>query len=377
SARFRFYPEGRGGAEGRSGEAGEDPSIDEAVPIRGDGTLAGRFTVSTNGAYTFSLVSESGFANGEPLRYRVDAVPDAAPIARIVEPAANEEVTARAQVAVKAAFSDDYGVASAKLAWEIAGEDGTQGKSGALPLTGFAAGARTATADGGIDVASLGATTGSVIRYFAEAVDVGGNPGRSEVYRLAIVSPEDLYRFAQDLLVQVREELKETERLQDRILSDTQELIRATARNPRLTEDDAGGLVRGRIDQRKVSDRLDRAALTLDRILDKLRSNRVGELDELAWIQGIAGEVRALGSDRSPEIDQRLAAIRDRIPSASVPPSELSAAAGLQMALRDDIHDIVERLEGWGDLATILRRIRDLISIEREVQEGTADLLRN
>jgi len=365
SARFLFFPEGRA-----------DASIDEPVAIGEGGTLAGRFTVATSGAYSFALVSESGFSHGEPVRYRVDAVPDAAPVARILQPGANEEVTARAQVAVEAAFSDDYGVVSARLSWEIIRDDGAQAKAGAIPLAGFESGARTAKAESAIDVGSLGAVAGSGLRYFAEAEDAGKNVGRSEVYRLTVVSPEDLYRLAQDLLVQVREELKETGRLQDRILSDGQELMRTTGRNPRLTEEDAGALVRARIDQRKVSDRLDRAGRTLERILDKLRSNRVGELDEIAWIQGIASEVRALGADRSPEIDRRLAAIRERIPSESVPPSELAGVSALQKALRDEIRDIVERLEGWGDLATILRRIRDLISIEREVQQGTLDLLR-
>jgi hypothetical protein len=100
--------------EGRpSGD--EELFIESEVTIEDGRTLRGSFVAEENGRWWISLDSEQGFANDNPIVWRIAVIPDRSPEVTIEEPGQNIEITPRALLDLSIRVRDDYGVNSGKL----------------------------------------------------------------------------------------------------------------------------------------------------------------------------------------------------------------------------------------------------------------------
>ena len=93
------------------------------VPLVADstGALRGAFRVSTSGFYRVDLVSPDGVNVAGGVQYAVDALPDRAPQVRIEQPGRDTKVTNVEELSIAVAASDDYGVESMELLYQVNG----------------------------------------------------------------------------------------------------------------------------------------------------------------------------------------------------------------------------------------------------------------
>lgn len=86
------------------------------VPLSvSDRRASGAFSVNFSGEYFLRIVDENGEENGDPIRYSVLALRDAAPSITLLQPTSDAELTESGLLPIKAAITDDYGFSSLKL----------------------------------------------------------------------------------------------------------------------------------------------------------------------------------------------------------------------------------------------------------------------
>lgn len=366
-ASFLFFP-----------SRSEDPEIDEGLEVAGDGPLEGSFRVERSGSYIFRLVAVGGFVDPRPVRYSVHAIPDSRPIVRITEPGRNDEATPDATVPIKVNLEDDYGVRDALFRYSVSGgaaPEAVPASPQTMPLL-VDPGSRKAEASFDLELSILGVEPGKVVHYQAEATDDAGNTGASQPYSLTIVGREDMRRILQDQLAHLRDDLKEAQELQLRARRETDALFDRSALKPVLTDAEARPLARGKLDQQRVTRRLGEVVGSLDRIRRKMVENRAGDLKEIGWVREVRDRVAELGESRSTAIEKAIGDLREAIPAKEATPQGLQGISGLQKGLADAIKDIVEVLEEWGDLNAVIRRMQEILRMERTLQDETRGAVR-
>ena len=159
------------------------------VPAKLEGDLVtAELVIDHTARYRFSVTSPAGARSIETSPRSIEAEPDQAPTVQLMAPAEPLDVTNLRRVELAYVIEDDFGLASAELAWE-SGKD-----HGKKPI---ALGAGTARTQGKIlwDIAELQVPSGGEVRYWVEAKDndsVGGpNVGRSRELHLKVVSPRE------------------------------------------------------------------------------------------------------------------------------------------------------------------------------------------
>ncbi len=86
------------------------------VPLSiSDRRASGAFSVNFSGEYFLRIVDENGEENGDPIRYSVLALRDAAPSITLLQPTSDAELTESGLLPIKAAITDDYGFSGLKL----------------------------------------------------------------------------------------------------------------------------------------------------------------------------------------------------------------------------------------------------------------------
>ncbi len=171
-------------------------------PVHGVQTN-GHLNVIRDGTYRLKLVDTHDFSNVNPPRYEIRAMKDEAPSVQILRPATDVDLVAGGSVPLVAHATDDYGVQSAKLMYDVTheenlrtGRDSTShiGK-GALPLPGEY-GATSVDIRQRWYISSVSPKVGDVIRYEVDDLDndtvSGPHVGRSMAYRIRVVSATEM-----------------------------------------------------------------------------------------------------------------------------------------------------------------------------------------
>lgn len=184
-----------GGEVERYGVELEDPYV-----------LAVGFPLTASGSYRFEVeLQGDGSTVSDPIERRLRALPDRTPEVRLLEPAADLEVTPDQVVNLEYVASDDFGLQDVSLVWAFAGdEDDT--RSLALQ-TGLVVPSHREHVP--FDLQPLLLMPRDEVLVWVEATDnnavAGPQTGRSRTVRLRVASPED--RSAE--VLQLKEQLFE------------------------------------------------------------------------------------------------------------------------------------------------------------------------
>src|SRR6476646_3469611 len=164
------------------------------VPLVADstGALRGAFRVATSGFYRVDLVSPDGVNVAGGVQYAVDAIPDRAPTVRIEQPGRDTKVTNVEELAIAVAASDDYGVESMELLYQVNG-----GPAQKVALAGGSRGAKEPRAAYTMFLEEQKLVPGDLIAYHATARDGAGNVGSRDVYFLEVRPFGKNYRQAE------------------------------------------------------------------------------------------------------------------------------------------------------------------------------------
>jgi len=336
------------------------------------------------------LVDADGIESVEEAVYRFEATADRPAAATITEPASDRTVLPTAIVRVTGEGRDDVGlewVAVERELWRPAGAgEGRSGPGGAMERVGEPSVLVREEGDARslvrvtmeMDLSTMELKSGDEVRLTAVAVDLlaamapSGEPTRSAVRTLRIISESDLIAEVQRELSEVRQSAIRIEDQQGQLRERTETgRTDATAR-------------RG---QAQVGERLARQREQIDRLLERLMENRLDDrgLDEL--LRG-AGE----SVDRAGEASQRAAQAIDEAaaeqgarggePGGEQEGAEPSdeereareQASRAQEEVQDRLRELIEMLDRGEDNWVVRNSIERLIREQQELREQTAQI---
>ncbi|HIA27036.1 MAG TPA: hypothetical protein EYN79_02790 [Planctomycetes bacterium] len=346
-----------------SGDGSEEP-ISEMVTFSGNNRISGSFEAVSNGNYWFDLVSEDGFDNPRPIRYRIAVVPDIAPSIEVVEPGRNIEVTPRALLVLKIRGHDDYGISSSRLL--VSPEEGRPGevREFAIPLLGNRV--REGESSLEIDLEKWRLQTGQQLQYHVEAVDGLGQIGISRKWTINVLSEEDLERITQDELSLLSERLEETWQVQRDVRRELENVLDASRASGAPL--DAPSVRHSRLSQDRVNTRLEDGVERLQEIVDRLVQNRLTDVTELPWIEGLRDRLDDLSRNEATEALAGLEELTIRAGNSQASLEELEEAIDRVRASERELEGIVTELKEWGDLRTVIRKVEELLRSQKELE---------
>lgn len=355
-----------------------EASREDPVTISEDSILTGSFTAEENAFYHFRLVSADGFENPNPIRHRIAVISDLAPSVQVIEPGRNRELSPKALLAVKSHVEDDYGVAGGEIRFYAEGE----GETAAAPartvaLDTLAAGVRSAEPAVEIDLSLWDLQPGTRLEYRVEATDAIGQVGRSRTWLLTIVSVEDLERILQEAIPLIRERLQETfevERDARRGLEDL--LEQSQLAGGALPDEARPGLRHARLGQERVNTRIEEGVERFQELIDQVVQNRLTDFQELPWVEELRERLDALAKGSAAESLSELDRMARTSEGESIPAAELEKAIERVRGTERELQGILDELEEWGDLQTVIRRLEDLLRSERELEKQVEERVR-
>lgn len=360
----------------RSGDG--EMTSEDAVPIESGTELAGSFPAEENGFYHFRLVSEDGFENPNPIRYRIAVIADSAPSVQILHPGRNLELSDHAQLELRLHLEDDYGIEEAEILFFREGEgDGGTEPLQRIPLSAVVPGTREFEPTWAVDLSTWSQEPGDRIEYRAEATDAIGQVGRSRTWLVTILSDEDISRILQDGVTLIRERLTETfelERETRRELEDIEE--RTTIAGGTVPEELRPNLRLARMNQERVNARMEEGVERFQEIIDRVRQNRIDDFAELSWVQELRDRLDGLTQEEGRRaLDSLDELVRE--PDEGRPTSEDVAQAVEEVRNAErQLRTIVDELEEYGDLQTVIRKLEDLLRSQDEIESRIQDRVR-
>ncbi|MFQ5654199.1 MAG: DUF4175 family protein [Planctomycetota bacterium] len=349
-------------------ERGEKRSREEPIDVEERRILQGSFAADHDGYYSFRLVSEDGFENPNPIRYRIAVIPDAPPSIHILRPGRDREVSARARLPIELEAQDDYGVEEAALIFEAVTETDPPPPPRREPIAALSPGGPEGAASWLLDLEGWKPDEGSRIEYFAEALDAKGQRGMSRKFLLTIVSEQDLARILQDQLTLARERLDETADYQRETRRAVEKIADESRTAGTVPPEQAPEARHARMNQERINVRIDDSVERLQEIVDRARENRLTDLKDLPWIEGLKERLGKVAEELAPEALEALDTLARDASAGSARSPQVEEALRRVERTEKGLQEILDELKEWGDIRTIIRKMEELLSTERKLE---------
>ncbi len=358
--------------------AGDGESrLEDSLTIGGGKKLSGSFIAEQNAFYYFRLVSEDGFENPTPIRYRIAVIQDQAPAVQILEPGQNQELSARAILKLAMHLTDDYGIASGELLFFLEGTSDAGEPLRRVPLLPLVPGSREVMPELELDLTDWGLQAGTRIEYFARATDAVGQIGESRQWLLTILDENELLRLLQDELTMMRERLQDTFELERDTRRGVEELEdHARTAGGTLPEESQPSLRHHRMSQERVNDRLEEGVGRFQELIDRVVENRLNDFQELPWVEELRDRLDALSKEHATPALEQLDELSEASESSEVTTEQLRDAADRLRGTERQLQALIDELEEWGDIQTIIRKLEDLHRSEVELENSLRERIR-
>lgn len=352
--------------------------IREPLTIEDGNILEGSFSAEVDSRWWFELESLENFTNENPITWRIAVIPDRAPEVLVEVPGQNIEVTPRAMVELSVLLRDDYAVQSGTLIFEPEIEEDGSGSIRELPLSNLVVDPENAKVSSEtlmIDLDSWNLKPGERWKYRAEARDAIDQIGVSRTWILSVLSQEELERVTQDELTLLRERLEETLTVQRDVRRELEDLSEALTMG-RESSDQAPIARQARTGQDRVSTRIEDAAERLETISNRLLRNRMSDAEELDWIQNLAESLDRLSSETMAPVRKRLDELARNTAKGETGVEEAEEAIFEVKQVESQLGAVVNDLQEWGDMRTMIRKIEELIRTEKDLEERVEERVR-
>ncbi|QDS93364.1 hypothetical protein FF011L_21270 [Roseimaritima multifibrata] len=361
---------------------GDEVVVNPIVEFAED-DLSFRFTIHDLRQSTKVVVvpiDKEGLTSQTPFRYFLGVINDNPPEIEMRLKGIDLAVTKMANIPLRGTITDDYGITTSEVSVVEVSDQETQTQPTTMPISIDREGVFAAE----IDLRSLvdsGRLTplqpGSAINVFAETSDAYdlGPPhlARSEVYRLQIVTPDELLAMLERRELGLRARLEQAIN-ETRSLRDTLDLLRREGWSDTSTDtpERAEQVLRLRIQQTalqttKTSEELQGLASGVENILEEMVNNRVDSPDRRSRLSAaVAQPLRKVISGPLELLGEQITGIEERIadPSTGQDQTALAVATADQTLL--DLTAILEKMLDLESYNEILDLVRSLI----EAQEG-------
>ena len=352
--------------------------IREELSLQEDRLIEGRFPADVDSRWWFELQSEEGFVNENPITWRIAVIPDRAPEVLVEVPGQNIEVTPRAMVELSVLLRDDYAVQSGTLIFEPEIEEESTAESRKIPLSNLVTdpeNRKVSSETLTIDLDSWDLKPGERWKYRAEAKDAIDQIGVSRTWILSVLSQDELERVTQDELTLLRERLEETLSVQRDVRRELEDLSEALTMG-KDPSDQAPIARQARTGQDRVSTRIEDAAERLETISNRLLRNRMSDAEELDWIQNLAENLDRISSETMTPVRKRLDELARSTAKGEVGAEEAEEAIFEVRQVESQLGAVVNDLQEWGDMRTMIRKIEELIRTEKDLEERVEERVR-
>ncbi len=293
--------------------------VSGAVPARvepGNSELEASFRLEESGFYWISLRDQEGFENREASRYELRVIEDHAPEVFVERPASDIEVTAAANVPLRALVKDDFGIQNAELHYSHAGSEDETAQT--VTLWTSAEQPQRQVIEHVWQLGELALTPGASVSYYLSARDSdnlrGPNTGKSRQLRLLVVSPEDLARRLEEKQLRVYQELERLRKLQADARTQVSDLHAALQQQEALSKEQLAHLQSVEVTQRQidrhVTNPADGLRAQVGQIESDLANNHLDNSQLGEQLAMVREGLEHIAREDLPEIDQGITRVR-------------------------------------------------------------------
>lgn len=360
--------------EGRSNKALEGAVLEtegRKIPLQPSPEDPRLFTGSwkpgSGGTCLIRLQDKENVPPEGPFQFSVHMVEDRAPLVQAHTKNIGQMVTAQARIPLIVNARDDYAIDSAWLRWTLEDPEGTEDPVEIpLPLPeGRLPSREELKVEQAWEITSLGIKPEKRLNLQVGAGDndriSGSKKGYSGIMSFLVVTPEKL---GEEFLRRELEQRRVLERLtkEERAVRDKIYMLvdQAWSKPGKISNEDLEKMRNIGATERQHGRQLQAIAAAIEHILEEMKNNRIGEVDDLERLaELIIDPLRALGTLTLPGIEARLRSIGD------LPNEKSRVAAGLELgrsvdAKIQEMENILiqmQRLEGFTEIVKHLRAI--------------------
>jgi hypothetical protein len=357
---------------------------DATVPAALDrsGTeLRASFQLQKSGSYWIALRDRDGFSNREASRYELHMLGDRMPDVFIERPASDIEVSPTADVPLRVAIKDDFGIQDATLEYTTSASE----SKNETPLWSGSDRPRRQTVEHTWHLAELGLSPGSWVSFRVTARDTdelrGPNIGQSRQLRLHVVSPEELARRLEDRQLVIYQELERLRKLEAQARSQVADLSEQLAAGRPLDTDELSQLQSAEMLQRQINRRVTSPSEGLQTQVEQLQqdlaNNRITDSAVQEQVAAVQAGLDQIAREELPPIEQNLARVRKAVeaePDDTAPQREgLGQAQKHQDAVIASLDELLERLGKWETYRGIARDVRELLEQQEQLGQQTRE----
>ncbi|MCO6438254.1 MAG: hypothetical protein J5J06_14260 [Phycisphaerae bacterium] len=335
-----------------------------------DGWYVARMRASESATLHFNLRDAFGFEDRKPTRFSLRVMKDDPPIVRMSLSGVGEMITPAAVVPIEVEFRDLYGLATAELVYVHERKDGGSEKEKLIPLSSFRSGPPQFSDTVTWAVMNEAVEPGDRLTLFARASDFddvnGPNEAQSAVVALRVVTVEE---FLAEMARREQEYRMDLERLVD-----AQERVRSELLTWRREAEagagaDSVGAALAPLErrQRHIAGSINVLRQQFDAVLTELQVNRLDVREERERLED--GIIEPLS--RIATRDAVLAADRMRDWSRD-PNEELGFRMDeQQVQVLEAMRAVLARMVQWEGYHEVVNMLRDIIRLQREMEEET------
>jgi len=319
--------------------------------------------------YHFALVDEFGLEDKQPVRFAVRVIKDEAPRVRMKLPGVGEMVTPEAILPIELEFADTYGLADAKLVFQVTRDDA---REGLIPLTTFRPYLTTYSTSLTWSVSSEAVTPGDRLTLFAQATDFddvsGPNTAESPPISIRVVTRDELLaelaRREQEFRMDFERLIDAQEQLRSRLLT-----LIGLSKLENSSEDFSTTITTLERRQRSITGSVNVVRQQVEQVLTEHRINQLASqtVEERLGLE-IAEPLGRLTTRDFPEAADTIRRwSRD-------PEGEVGATVDpQQVALLSQMRAILANMLQWEGYQEAVNMLRDILRLQKELRTETKD----
>jgi hypothetical protein len=262
------------------------------------------FMIEANGYYQIHLKDTEGLENRDPIRYRITARPDEAPVITLLEPAHDLEIAANVRVAVVSEAMDDYGFSRMVLRYmrtsgfDAPGSEPKEEDYKTLSLEYKMSERGKARSDYVWDMTPLDLLPEDQVTFFVEVWDndriTGPKRGKSETRVLRFPSMAEIFeqqeKQEETRQISLADLLKESKELREKV----EEAVEEYKSNPELNWERKKEIEQLLEQQKAMTDILEQVANAMEQAQQQMQQRSMFSpevMDKLKQVQKLAQEV--------------------------------------------------------------------------------------
>jgi hypothetical protein len=287
-----------------SGEA--KPVVLESLTPR---RFKGAMKVTRDGSYALEVK-----AGKETIResYRIQAVPDQAPLLTVIEPEGDLDLPAGGRVPIWAAVSDDYGLGSLSLVWQ----KGEKGVAHRMGLAHWPDHPREASASTDWDAGALALLPGESATFHLELTDNdafgGPNVTKSRDFTIRFPLLSELYEELGDQRDDTQHALEQTMKEAKELSKQVEELARSLQNDRNLTWEKKQAAKEALEKQQKLAQEIEKQAQSLDQQAQTAEEHQAFDEQVLAKMKELSEVVNQIKNEELKQAMEDLARRMDQ-----------------------------------------------------------------